>query len=56
MERVEIIGQLIQERSIAIDPNTGHVTQKEAWERIDGLLDALHETTILAQLVDVAQM
>lgn len=41
MERDEIYQELDVEREFVTSPDSGYVVKKEAWLRIDGLLDQL---------------
>lgn len=40
--------RLHQDRKLVIDPDTGYVMRREAWERIDSTLDCLNELNRLA--------
>jgi hypothetical protein len=52
MDKWDIYERLNTEREFVIDENTGHVMRREAWERIDCLLDSLIEINRLEE--DVA--
>lgn len=41
MDRAEIYEELNVEREFVTSPDSGYVVKKEAWTRIDGLLDLL---------------
>jgi hypothetical protein len=43
MDKWDIYERLNVEREFVMDDNTGHVMRREAWERIDFLLDSLIE-------------
>jgi hypothetical protein len=39
--QLDIYQRLEDERRLVTDPNAGHVVKRDAWERIDFLLDSL---------------
>jgi hypothetical protein len=51
MTRYELYQQLNNEREIVIDSNSSHVVKKEAWERIDFLLDVMIDLNFLETVV-----
>lgn len=51
--RYEVYVQLQQERSIACGSDVGHNMRKEAWERIDVLLDWLIDINAIGTLIEV---
>lgn len=53
MDKQNLYEQLNAERERAISEDTGYVMRKEAWERIDVLLDCLSELNHLPVEVEV---
>lgn len=51
--KYEIFTQLQQERSIACGADVGHNMRKEAWNRIDVLLDWLIDINAIGTLIEV---
>lgn len=54
MSKPAIYELLHQEREIVIDPDAGHVVKREAWERIDWLLDCLGQLNRGKDIIDVS--
>jgi len=52
MDKQNLYKQLDYERERAFSEDTGYVMRKEAWERIDALLDCLSELNHLPVVVE----
>lgn len=55
MSKIEIYSLLNAERERVISPDTGHVMRKEAWERIDWLLDCIIELNRMDNVVPLVE-
>jgi len=51
MSKAELYRLLNVERELVIDEASGHVVKRDAWERIDFLLDCLSELNAMGEVV-----